>query len=410
MAVAPPSTHNSHLDPSNLRLHLTSRSSYGRKYRSTADPTFNPKEKSGEHITRSGSCYRHDPSAEEGTNFSPEQILHEIKDNKALQWPEKMRSRPNKQNKDLWCHFHNDHGHSTDNCGSLKRAIEALIKRGQLRKFVAHKEGQQQTSLAMEERKDREENAGTINTIFEGLAVRGSSGQARKAYARESGNFDVKRVLVDNGSSAEVLFYDAFKKMNILTDRLQKMDTPLYGFSNQPVAVKGIIALPVTIGTPSMQANFMLDFVVVKVPSAYNGILGLPTLNQLQAVVSTYHLKIKFPAEHDTGEVKGDQTIAPADMPGIDPENLYVDGSSAIDSSGAGIILISPEGFVVEYALCFGFQASNNEAEYEAIITGIKVAHALKVNSLSVHSDSQLVVNHVLGDYGTRDERMAQYL
>ncbi|KAK3027620.1 hypothetical protein RJ639_042373 [Escallonia herrerae] len=270
-------------------------------------------------------------------NAKPTQILHEIKDNKALQWPDKLKSRPNKRNKDLWFHFHNDHGYTTDNCGSLKRAIEALIKRGQLRKFVAPKEERQQTHPVMEERKDREENAG----------------RARKAYAREvyitsqppdkksktvpvaaitfsdedskdiqtahddpsvitvrAGNFDVKRVLIDNGSSAEILFYDAFKKMNIPTDRLRKMDTPLYGFSNHPVAAEGIIALPDAIGTALAQANFILDFVVVKVPSAYNAILGRPALNQLQAVVSTYHLKMKFPTKHGIGEVKGDQTIA----------------------------------------------------------------------------------------------------
>ncbi|KAK3042740.1 hypothetical protein RJ639_000798 [Escallonia herrerae] len=90
--------------------------------------------------------------------------------------------------------------------------------------------------------------------------------------------------------------------------------------------------------------------------------------------------------------------------------NPYVDGSSALGSSGAGLILISPEGFTIEYALRFGFQASNNEAEYEALLAGIRLAHALKVDSLSVHSDSQLVVNHVLGDYEAREERMAQYL
>ncbi|KAK3033640.1 hypothetical protein RJ639_033765 [Escallonia herrerae] len=93
-----------------------------------------------------------------------------------------------------------------------------------------------------------------------------------------------------------------------------------------------------------------------------------------------------------------------------DPWNLYVDGSSALGSSGAGLILISPEGFTIEYALSLGFQASNNEAEYEALLAGIRLSHALKVDSLSVHSDSQLVVNHVLGDYEARDERMAQYL
>ncbi|KAK2996935.1 hypothetical protein RJ639_026503 [Escallonia herrerae] len=286
-------------------------------------------------------------------NAKPSQILHEIKDNKALQWPDRMKSRPNKRNKDLWCHFHNDHGHTTDNCGSLKRAIEALIKRGQLRKFVAPGEGRQQTPPAMEERENQEENAGTINTISGGIAAGGSSGKARKAYAREvcvtsqprnkklktvpavtitfsdddsngiktphddplvitikAGNFDVKRVLIDNGSSTEILFHDAFEKMNIPTDRLRKMEAPLYGFSNHPVAAEGIIALPVAIGTPPAQANLMLDFVVVKVPSAYNAILGRPALNRLQAVVSTYHLKMKFSTEHGIGEVKGDQTTA----------------------------------------------------------------------------------------------------
>ncbi|KAK2997045.1 hypothetical protein RJ639_024856 [Escallonia herrerae] len=93
-----------------------------------------------------------------------------------------------------------------------------------------------------------------------------------------------------------------------------------------------------------------------------------------------------------------------------DPWNLYVDSSSAIGSSGARSILISPAGFTIEYALRFGFQASNNEAEYKALLAGIRLAHALKVDSLSVHSDSQLMVNHVLGDYKASDERMAQYL
>ncbi|KAK3018771.1 hypothetical protein RJ639_003318 [Escallonia herrerae] len=276
-------------------------------------------------------------------NAKPSHILHEIKDNKALQWQDKMKSRPNKRNKDLWCYFHNDHGHTTDDCGSLKRAIEALIKCGQLRKHLRPRKKE----------KIGKKNAGTINTISGGLAAEGSSGRARKAYAREvcitsqppnkklktvpvaaitfsdedskdtktphddplvitvrAGNFDIKRVLIDNGSSAEILFYDAFKKMNIPTDRLRKMDTPLYGFSNHPVVAEGIIVLPVAIGTRPAQANFMLDFVVVKVPSAYNTILGRPALNQLQAVVSTYHLKMKFPTEHGIGEVKGDQTTA----------------------------------------------------------------------------------------------------
>ncbi|KAK2996844.1 hypothetical protein RJ639_025975 [Escallonia herrerae] len=251
-----------------------------------------------------------------------------------------MKSRPNKRNKDLWCHFHNDHGHTIDNCGSLKRAIEALIKRGQLRKFVAPKEDKQQTPPAIEEREDREENAGIINTISGGIAAGGSSGKACKAYAREvcvtsqprnkklktiptamitfsdddskgiktphddplvvtikARNFDVKHVLIDNGNKYS-------------NGPSPKDGSTVVWISNHPVATEGIIALPVAIGTPPTQANLMLDFVVVKIPSAYNAILGRPALNRLQAIVSTYHLKMKFPTEHGIGEVKGDQTTA----------------------------------------------------------------------------------------------------
>ncbi|KAK3010861.1 hypothetical protein RJ639_012967 [Escallonia herrerae] len=219
-------------------------------------------------------------------NAKPSQILHEIKDNKALQWPDRMKSQPNKRNKDLWCHFHNNHGHTTDNCGKTTNTT------GHGRK-----------------REEREENAGTINTISGGIAAGGSQDIKTPhddplVITIKAGNFDVKRVLIDNGSSADILFHDAFKKMNIPTDRLRKMDTPLYGFFNHPVTAEGIIALPFAIGTPPAQANFMLDFVVVKVPSAYNAILGRPALNQLQAVVSTYHLKMKFPTEHGIGENK----------------------------------------------------------------------------------------------------------
>ncbi|KAK3005454.1 hypothetical protein RJ639_016112 [Escallonia herrerae] len=56
------------------------------------------------------------------------------------------------------------------------------------------------------------------------------------------------------------------------------------------------------------------------------------------------------------------------------------------------------------------FQASINEAEYEALLEGIRLANALKVDSLSVYNDSQLVVNHVLGEYEARDETKVQYL
>ncbi|KAK3013280.1 hypothetical protein RJ639_008188 [Escallonia herrerae] len=100
MSVAPPSTHNSHLDPGDLRLRLTSRSSYSRKYQSTADPTYNPKDKSGDHITRSGSCYRRDSSVEDSTNSSPAQAARVKTPRRSIHRKRTPESRS--QERDFW--------------------------------------------------------------------------------------------------------------------------------------------------------------------------------------------------------------------------------------------------------------------------------------------------------------------
>ncbi|KAK3004199.1 hypothetical protein RJ639_018605 [Escallonia herrerae] len=229
-------------------------------------------------------------------NAKLSQIFHEIKDNKAPRWPDKMRSRPNKRNKELWCHYHNDHGHTTDNLGGSS---------GKSRKAYAR-----EVCITSQNPSKKHKTASipAISFFDEDLKDVKTPHDDPLVVIIKAGNFEVKRVSVDNGSSVEIMFYDAFKKMNILTDRLQKIDSPLYGFSNHSVSVEGIIALSVAIKTPPTQANLMLDFVVMKVPSAYNAILGRPALNQLQDVVSTYHLKMKFPTKNGIGEVKGDQT------------------------------------------------------------------------------------------------------
>ena len=69
-----------------------------------------------------------------------------------------------------------------------------------------------------------------------------------------------------------------------------------------------------------------------------------------------------------------------------------MDGAANAQGSGVGLILTSPDGIDVEYALRFGFQASNNEAEYEDVIDGLNLAHSMEADRLEVSSDSQLVV------------------
>ncbi|GAV85155.1 RVT_3 domain-containing protein [Cephalotus follicularis] len=89
---------------------------------------------------------------------------------------------------------------------------------------------------------------------------------------------------------------------------------------------------------------------------------------------------------------------------------LSVDDSSCITGSGAGVHLVSPSGWTLEYALRFGFKATNNEAEWEALIAGLTIAKHLEVRRIEASSDSQLVVGLACGEYEPREDSMVKYL
>nr|GEV17271.1 reverse transcriptase domain-containing protein [Tanacetum cinerariifolium] len=80
-----------------------------------------------------------------------------------------------------------------------------------------------------------------------------------------------------------------------------------------------------------------------------------------------------------------------------EPWTLFTNGSSCVDRSGAGLILTNPDGVEFTYALRFQFAASNNEAEYEALIAGLRIATQMGVKNIQANVDSKLVVNQVLG-------------
>jgi len=104
--------------------------------------------------------------------------------------------------------------------------------------------------------------------------------------------------------------------------------------------------------------------------------------------------------------------------PGGDPQEveleskwmLSVDGSSNQQGSGAAIILEGPNGVLIKQALCFAFKASNNQAEYEALIVGMLLAKEMGAQSLLAKRDSQLVTGQVTGEYQAKDSQMAAYL
>ncbi|XP_077215772.1 uncharacterized protein LOC143850399 [Tasmannia lanceolata] len=121
-------------------------------------------------------------------------------------------------------------------------------------------------------------------------------------------NFERPKILVDNGRSADVLYYHAFKQLCIKDDLLKPSTTELYGVAEEDGKVTGSIELPVLVGNAPPQAVAMIDFLVVNTPSAYNAILGRPGHNLLRAIPFAYHQKMKFISLRGPSEVKGDQT------------------------------------------------------------------------------------------------------
>uniref|UniRef100_A0A2N9FT66 Uncharacterized protein n=1 Tax=Fagus sylvatica TaxID=28930 RepID=A0A2N9FT66_FAGSY len=296
------------------------------------------------------------------SSFTPlntpiDKLLLQIQDDPSLRWPGKIRSDPNSRPKNLYCRFHRDHGHLTEECVALKEQVETLIRQGKLQKYVNRPTNTRPAKPPVQ-REQAEPNrpgpVGEIRTIVGGPASGGTSRASRKAYARQVHNimvvqrppknirlddqiisfseedargthqphddalvitiniagFTTRRVMVDNGSSADILYLPAYQQMQLDKDKLRPMDAPLVGFTGDKICPVGIVTLPIMVGTHPKTVSKTVDFLVVNCPSAYNAIIGRPTLNRLRAVTSTYHLLLKFPTEHGIGEVRGDQVAA----------------------------------------------------------------------------------------------------
>ena len=120
----------------------------------------------------------------------------------------------------------------------------------------------------------------------------------------------VHKILVDNGSSVDILYYQAFQKMDLKVSDLKLSPNPVYGFTGDSVTPMGVISLPMTVGDYPTQSCVMANFLVIDQPSAFNVVLGRPSLKALKAITSIYHLLMKFPTPSSLGKVQGNQDEA----------------------------------------------------------------------------------------------------
>ena len=116
----------------------------------------------------------------------------------------------------------------------------------------------------------------------------------------------MKRVMVDQGNAAEIMYPDLFKGMNLRTEDLTPYSSPLISFEGKVIIPKGQIRLLVQAGSKTVE----VDFIVVDAYSPYTIIVARPWLHTLGAVSSTLHQKIKYPSGGKIEEILGDQTMA----------------------------------------------------------------------------------------------------
>ena len=102
----------------------------------------------------------------------------------------------------------------------------------------------------------------------------------------------MKKVLVDQGSRAEIMYPDLYKRLNLKPKDLIAYDSSLLGFDEKVVISKGQIRLPMQTGSKVVK----VDFIVVNAYSPYTAIIARPWLHALGAVSSTLHLKVKYPS------------------------------------------------------------------------------------------------------------------
>ncbi|XP_050281209.1 uncharacterized protein LOC126722103 [Quercus robur] len=271
-------------------------------------------------------------------------ILDRIKNESFFKWPNKMGGDPSRRNQNLYCTYHRDKGHTTEQCRVLKDHLGQLVKPGYLKEFVPDSADQEAGQGVQQKRNPLPPPLGMIEVIH--AAPRGTAaakgvltvacaegespekrmkvGRLTISFGKEDlegtiqphddalvvtariSGFLVKRVMIDQGSGADIMYPDLFVGLGLKSQDLAKYDTPLVSFDGRVVIPEGQISLSVDMEGKEV----IMTFIVVRSFSPYTAILGKPWIHAMKAVPSTLHVKVKFPTEYGVAVVRGNQRVA----------------------------------------------------------------------------------------------------
>nr|GEU86269.1 reverse transcriptase domain-containing protein [Tanacetum cinerariifolium] len=233
--------------------------------------------------------------------------------------PPPMVTPVEKRSSNKFCDFHNDKGHSTDECMQLKKQIEELVRASKLLHLIKEiKHGRDQSKAGKKETPAKDKPA-TIYMIhswqrmtrkkvtpsfesvreitFPPLAT-SDGAEGPLVIETEIGGHMIHRMYVDGGSSVEILYEHCFNRLRPeVKNQMVPTTTSLTSFSGETIWPLGQLRLLVTIGDADHSTRAWMNFMIVRLLSPYNGIIRRSGIKEIQAVPSTAHEMLKFPVD-----------------------------------------------------------------------------------------------------------------
>nr|XP_043619638.1 uncharacterized protein LOC122591434 [Erigeron canadensis] len=321
--------------------------SYDRPNRKAETPVFKPRNKPyTRHVDNQVNAVEEDDGVEYPallTYCFSVMALRDLGDK--VRWPQKKSdSYFKKKDPSQWCAYHEDFGHLTEDCKMLRNEIFTLLAKGYLKELLGRKKAKDLEGVEFARPNSTQKadspplDARVINTISakrfakQSKTEKGEKGVKKASISDadivsfEDDDFDdilephhdglvvtlfianhyVHRILIDNGSSVNIIKLETLRRMDISEDNIISKAFPLIGFSGETKYTVGEIKLPVHVGG----VNSMQKFCMVDTLPSCNIILGRPWIHEMKAVLSTYHQCVKMPTPWGVITVKGDQQEA----------------------------------------------------------------------------------------------------
>nr|GEY92858.1 reverse transcriptase domain-containing protein [Tanacetum cinerariifolium] len=215
-----------------------------------------------------------------------------------------MTTPVEKRNANKFCKFHGEVGHTIDECMHLKRKIKEMLKAGKLSHLIKEPKqnnGKDQTKATKKGKTlGKDKPLAILMDGVEGLLI----------IEAEMGGHFAHRMYVDGGSSSEILYEHCFNRFCLeIRSQMVLTTIPLVGFSGEIIWLLGKLSLLVKIGDEEHSTSAWMNFMAVRSPSPYNGIIGRQRVKRSYAVPSTAHEMLKFPVTGRTVTLQSSMMI-----------------------------------------------------------------------------------------------------